>query len=68
MAEIPLNPALFPHAGHHFYKDGLLYSDMPQNSIISTMTWNIKNMPVKMRNISFHTKEAFDQIVKQYNL
>lgn len=68
MAEIPLNPELFPHAGHHFYKDGLLYSDMPQNSIISTMTWSIKNMPVKMRNLSFHTKEAFDQIVKQYNL
>jgi len=68
MAEIPLNPELFPHAGHHFYKDGLLYSDMPQNSIISTMTWNIKNMPVKMRNLSFHTKEAYDHIVKQYNL
>ncbi len=68
MAEIPLNPALFPHAGHHFYKDGLLYSDMPKNSTISTMTWNIKNMPVKMRNLSFHTKDAFDQIVKQYNL
>ena len=68
MAEIPLNPALFPHAGHHFYKDGLLYSDMPQNSIISTTTWNIKNMPIKMRNLSFHTKEAFDQIVKQFNL
>lgn len=68
MAEIPLNPALFPHAGHHFYKDGLLYSDMPQDSIISTMTWNIKNMPFKIQNLSFHTKEAFDRIVKQYNM
>lgn len=68
LAEIPLNPSLFPHAGHHYYRGGLLYSEMPQNSIISTTTWNIKNMPVKMRNLSFHTKESFDQIVKQYNL
>lgn len=68
MAEIPLNPHLFPHAGHHFYKEGLLYSDMPRNSIISTMTWNVKNMPFKMRNFSFHTKEVFDQIVKQFNM
>ncbi|MBR1769088.1 MAG: glycosaminoglycan attachment site [Bacteroidales bacterium] len=67
-AEIPLNAGLFPHAGHHFYKDGLLYSDMPLNSTISTMTWNVKNMPFKMRNFSFHTREVFDTIVKQYNM
>ncbi len=67
-AAIPLNPLLFPHAGHHFYKDGLLFSEMPPNSIISSTTWNIKNLPFKMGNFSFHTKETFDQIVRQFNL
>ena len=67
-AEIPLNPLLFPHAGHHFYKDGFLYSKMPPNSIISSTTWNIKNLPFEMGNFSFHTKETFDQIVRQFNL
>ena len=67
-AEIPLNPLLFPHAGHHFYKDGVLYSQMPPNSIISSTTWNIKNLPFKMRNFSFHTQEIFDNIVRQFNL
>ncbi len=67
-AEIPLNPLLFPHAGHHFYKDGVMYSQMPPNSIISSTTWNIKNLPFKMGNFSFHTKETFDQIVRQFNL
>jgi hypothetical protein len=67
-AAIPLNPLLFPHAGHHFYKDGLLFSELPPNSIISSTTWNIKNLPFKMGNFSFHTKETFDQIVRQFNL
>ena len=68
MAEIPLNPAMFPHAGHHFYNDGLLFSDMPQNSIISSTTWNIKNVPGKMANFSIQTKETFDQLMRQFNL
>ena len=68
MAEIPLNPGLFPHAGHHFYKDGLLFSDMPQNSTISSTTWNIKNVPGKMENFSIQTKETFDQMMRQFNL
>lgn len=68
MAEIPLNPGLFPHAGHHFYKDGLLFSDMPQNSTISSTTWNIKNVPGKMENFSIQTKETFDQLMRQFNL
>ncbi len=68
MAETPLNPELFPHAGHHYYNDGLLYSDMPLNSTISTITWNIKNLPIKIRNLSFQTFEEFDRIVKQYNM
>lgn len=68
MAEIPLNQGLFPHAGHHFYKDGLLFSDMPQNSTISSTTWNIKNVPGKMENFSIQTKETFDQLMRQFNL
>lgn len=68
MAEIPLNPGLFPHAGHHFYKDGLLFSDMPQNSTISSTTWNIKNVPGKMENFSIQTQETFDQLMRQFNL
>lgn len=67
-AAIPLNPLLFPNAGHHFYKDGLLFSEMPPNSIISSTTWNIKNLPFKMGNFSFHTQEIFDNIVRQFNL
>ena len=68
MAKIPLNPAMFPYAGHHFYSDGLLFSDMPQNSIISSTTWNIKNVPGKMANFSVQTKETINQLMRQFNL
>lgn len=68
MAEIPLDPQLFPHVGHHYYKDGLLYSNMPQDSIMSSMTWNIKNMPFKMDDFGVYTKNIFDLVMKQYNM
>ncbi len=68
MAEIPLDPQLFPHVGHHYYKDGLLYSNMPQDSIMSSMTWNIKNMPFKMDDFAVYTKNIFDLVMKQYNM
>ena len=67
-ADIPLNPSLFPHAGHHFYKDGVLYSNTPHNHIISTMTYNIKNMPVKPASFHLHSNEAFDSLKKVWRM
>ena len=67
-ADISLNPSLFPHAGHHFYKDGVLYSDTPRNHIISTMTYNIKNMPVKPASFYLHSNEAFDSLKKVWRM
>ena len=67
-ADIPLDPSLFPHAGHHFYKDGVLHSNTPHNHIISTMTYNIKNMPVKPAPFHLHSNVAFDSLKKVWRM
>lgn len=67
-AEIPLEPNLFPQAGHHFYKDGLLRSAVPHNHIISTMTYNIKNMPSSPFVFNMHSNNTFDDIIKKWRM
>lgn len=63
-AEIPLSPNLFPRAGHHFYKDGLLESSVPNDHIISTMTYNIKNLPIDPPSFNIHSSEEYDKVIK----
>ena len=64
-----LRNAILPNVFfNHFYKDGLLFSDLPQNSTISSTTWNIKNVPGKMANFSVQTKETINQLMRQFNL
>ena len=67
-AVIPLDHSLFPHAGHHFYKDGVLYSNTPHNHIISTTTYNIKNMNVRPAPFRLHLNEAFDSLKKVWRM
>lgn len=67
-AEVPLNPALFPHAGHHFYDGGLLRSDIPHNHIISTMTYNVKNMPFTPPPVCLHSSAAFDELIRKWRM
>ena len=67
-AVIPLDHSLFPHAGHHFYKDGVLYSKTPHNHIISTTTYNIKNMNVRPAPFHLHLNEAFDSLKKVWRM
>lgn len=67
-AEIPLNPKLFPHAGHHFYKDGVLYSDTPDNQIISTTTYNFKNLPIAPPSFKLHSNEVFKSMTKIWRM
>ena len=67
-AVIPLDPAFFPHAGHHFYKDGLVRSMVPHNHIISTMTYNIKNLPFDPPSFNMHSSEEFDKVVKKWRI
>lgn len=62
LAEIPLDPNLFPHAGHHFYKDGILESLMPENHVISTITFNLKaenGIPLAFK---MHSPEKFNEL------
>ena len=67
-AEIPLNPALFPHAGHHFYEDGLIRSAIPHNHIISTTTYNIKNFPSDPPSFTFQSADKFDEVIKKWRM
>ncbi len=67
-AEIPLSPNLFPRAGHHFYKDGLLESSVPNDHIISTMTYNIKNLPIDPPSFNIHSSEEYDKVIKKWRL
>lgn len=67
-AEVPLNPALFPHAGHHFYDDGLLRSIIPHNHIISTMTYNVKNMPFTPPPVCLHSSAVFDELIRKWRM
>ena len=68
LAEIPLDPGLFPHAGHHFYDKGLVKSLIPQNHIISTITYNIKNLPFDPPSFSSQSADKFDEIIKKWRM
>ena len=68
LAELPLDPALFPHAGHHFYDNGLIRSSIPQNHIISTTTYNIKNLPIDPPSFTFQSADKFDEIIKKWRM
>ena len=67
-AEIPLNPALFLHAGHHFYENGLIRSVIPHNHIISTTTYNIKNFPSDPPSFTFQSSDKFDEVIKKWRM
>lgn len=67
-AEIQLDPAAFPHAGHHFYVDGLIRSEIPHNHIISTTTYNIKNLPIDPPSLTIKSDDKFDEIVKKWRM
>ena len=67
-AEIPLNPALFLHAGHHFYENGLIRSVIPHNHIISTTTYNIKNFPSDPPSFTFQSADKFDEVIKKWRM
>lgn len=67
-AEHPLDSRLFPHAGHIFYKDGVLYSEVPDNHIISTMTYNIKNTSVTPQSFKLHSEDAFKAMKKVWRM
>jgi hypothetical protein len=67
-AEIPLNPTLFLHAGHHFYEDGLIRSVIPHNHIISTTTYNIKNLPFDPPSFTFQSADKFDEVIKKWRM
>lgn len=67
-AEIPLEPLLFPRAGHHFYDNGLLRSSIPENHIISTITYNIKNLPFMPKSFHLHADIAFDEVKRKWRM
>jgi hypothetical protein len=67
-AEIQLDPAAFPHAGHHFYVDGLIRSEIPHNHIISTTTYNIKNLPIDPPSLTIKSDDKFDEIVNKWRM
>ena len=67
-AEIPLNPDFFPNAGHHFYKDGLLRSIVPDGHTISTITHNIKNFPIDPPLFDLHSSEDYDKVIKKWRM
>lgn len=67
MAIRPLNPDLFPSAGHHFYKNGELFSSLPKDHVISTTTFNIKGS-VKVPDLKIESKNVFVENLRQWNL
>ena len=67
-AETPLNPELFPHAGHHFYDDGIVRSSIPHDHIITTMTYNIKNFPFNPPPFEIHPANSFDKLIKKWRM
>ena len=67
-AEIPLDPRLFPRAGHNFYKDGIMRSVMPDNQLISTMTYNLKNFPSMPPEYKFHSNTAFNDFEMKWRM
>lgn len=67
-AEIPLDPTLFPRAGHNFYKDGIMRSVMPDNQLISTMTYNLKNFPSMPPEYNFHSNTAFNDFEMKWRM
>ena len=67
-AEIPLNPDFFPNAGHHFYKDGLLRSIVPDGHTISTITHNIKNFPIDPPLFDLNSSEDYDKVIKKWRM
>ena len=67
-AEIPLISDLFPHTGHHFYEDGLLRSIVPNEHTISTMTYNIKNLPIVPPSFNMHSSEEYDKVIKKWRM
>ena len=67
MAIRPLNPDLFPSAGHHFYKNGELFSSLPKDHVISTTTFNIKGS-VKVPDLKIESKNVYVENLRQWNL
>ncbi|MBD5232715.1 MAG: glycosaminoglycan attachment protein [Bacteroidales bacterium] len=67
LAVRPLDHDLFPLAGHHFYKDGQLYSQIPKDHVISTTTFNISGNP-KVPYKRIDSKNVFVDVSRQWNL
>lgn len=63
----PLDPNLFPSAGHHFFKEGQLYSQIPKDHMISTTTFNIKGNPV-VPYLRIDSKNVYADVSRQWNL
>lgn len=68
-ARIPLDPSRFPSAAHHFYEDGMLYSDTPHDHTLCSFTWNIKadgvNAPRSL-NFRITSPAQFQSVMKQW--
>ena len=67
-AKTPLEAAIFPHAGHHFYKNGFMRSIIPHNHIISTTTYNIKNLLFNPPSFTIHSSEKFDEVINKWRM
>lgn len=67
LAKIKLDPSLFPTAGHHFYKEGMLYSQQPENHIMSSTTFNVKGK-VQLPIMRLSPKNVFVDIERQWNM
>ena len=68
-ARVPVDSSLFPGAAHHYYKDGMLYSDTYNDHTLSSFTWNIKSEgTVDMSNLNFRdtSTEQFQAVLKQW--
>ncbi|MBQ0075738.1 MAG: hypothetical protein KBS69_01185 [Bacteroidales bacterium] len=69
LARVPLDSSLFPGVAHHYYKDGMLYSDTPHDYTLSSFTWNIKSEgTIDTNNCKFRftSPEQFQTVMKQW--
>lgn len=67
-AKHPLDPNLFPNAAHHFYRDGMLYSKIPDVAPYSITTYNVKNLAMDIPKIITKFSAAFDEYARQWNM
>lgn len=68
LAKIPLDPTLFPHAAHHFYNDGQLYSDIPRGHTICSFTWNLIGNQSDVQDFCLKSRAKYDETSKQWNM